>query len=193
MLSVDISIVEVIYIDYNRGSALHFFASLSASKQTDSIGAALNIVNDFVGEIVDVSLEIGKYLYNSSTRPNNIGAGTYRKYVSAQIASITKTQSFASKTFGVISYAFVVIDAGELAYAEAQAGLSSGKIIWDFSVEVVTGSVGVLISTAIGTFAGTLIANPIAGAAVGAVVGIAVGKLYDWIVYDPKNSIKGLV
>ncbi len=133
----------------------------------------------FAGYTTDVLNTFGqKSMENAirnSSRPNNIGVGTWAKRVDAEIACIDKF--FKNLGYGITS-AFTVINTVMGIEENTQNGESTTEIISDAAIDVGAGAVSIA-TTVLLAKAGTAISP-----GWGTLIGIGVGLFYD-LVIDP--------
>lgn len=149
---------------------------------------------------------ISSYLKKESvaqtSRPNNIGAGTYKKALTSQSKQVSTASKVASKAGKALGIASVAIDAFNGIQKNYTAQSSVKKYVSDFVVDVAISGSGLWAAGAIGTKVGAIAGSffPGAGNAVGAVAGFVAGAIIyiavDEISYKGKTGrewAKGLV
>lgn len=119
-----------------------------------------------------------------STRPNNIGKGTWNKKIAGELAEQAKFYSKAGKVLEKAGYVGVGIDVGIGIYNNVQEGTCWQRIVTDASVDFILSSLILLVSAEIaavlggliGAFVGTFFC-PGWGSAVGTFLGSGIGLL----------------
>ncbi len=108
-----------------------------------------------------------------SSKPNNIGAGTYAKEMIKTSSSLQKV----SKGFEYLSYATVALDVGVGIYENVQNEASCKEIAIDAVVDTALSGGSMYVAGKVGGLVGGMIgsAAPVVGTAVGAGVGFAIG------------------
>jgi len=138
----------------------------------------------------------------ASPRPANIGIGIYLKRMHQEIAYLQGQEAAAAKLFYYLSYGAVALDVYYGVAQNIEDGASTGKILYDASVDVaITGGTIWIAGAAgakLGSIAGVVFpgAGNVIGGIAGFVVGIGIYALTDMTDYNGKTArewLKGLV
>ena len=130
----------------------------------------------------------------TSSRPRNVGAGTYAKQCKADLQSVSKFERGASKVLSAASYGAALIDVGMGVYDNVNTGASPKKVISDAVVDAVftggsvwaAGAAGSAIGTAVGSFAPGV--GNVVGAGAGFLIGITIYAVTDMTSFGGKTA-----
>ncbi|WP_105616994.1 RHS repeat-associated core domain-containing protein [Vallitalea okinawensis] len=139
-------------------------------------GTLIDTVNNGVDAAALVGQEIIPKVIENSTKPSNIGPGTWNKMVGQQIDEVTSSLSSVNKGTAIVNIVLVAIDAGGNINNNVEQGVDTNRIITDATVDVAVGGGAILASTEAGALAGSIV--PVYGNLVGAGVGFVVGIGY---------------
>jgi len=161
------------------------------------VSSASNVVGSLIDSLsvafegLTASLEKS---INNAVKPNNIGAGTWKKLCNNDLASVKSLNSGASKALKVAAGANVAFDVGAGISENISKGSSLRKTATDATVDLFVSGGSVLAAgwagSQIGSFAGSIL--PLYGNVIGAGAGFAVGiGIYiftDGILYNGKSG-----
>ncbi len=133
-----------------------------------------------------VSSSAIKYV-NSVPRPSNIGVGTYKKTVNAQVRDIHKVTGYVNNTLKevdrTLSVGSIIYDTGHGIYENVKYGASGYEIAHDVLVDFACTSLPVLLGCA-GTVFGPV------GTVVGTLLGCALSVGFDGVSFDGYDSFR---
>ena len=130
----------------------------------------------------------------TSSRPQNVGAGTYAKQCKADLQSVSKFERGASKVLSAAAYGAALIDVGMGVYDNVNTGASPKKVISDAVVDAAftggsvwaAGAAGSAIGTAVGSFAPGV--GNVVGAGAGFLIGITIYAVTDMTSFGGKTA-----
>ena len=114
-----------------------------------------------------------KAIINSS-RPNNIGVGTWNRTIAAEASETASQFGKVSKVFKRAGFVGIGIDVGFGIYDNVQAGSPAEKVVSDVAVDTAFSIGGLAASAGGGAIAGTFIPIPIVGTVIGGIIGAIV-------------------
>ena len=161
------------------------------------VSSASNVVGSLIDSLsvafegLTASLEKS---INNSVKPNNIGAGTWKKLCNNDLASVKSLNSGASKALKVAAGANVAFDVGVGISENISKGSSLRKTATDATVDLFVSGGSVLAAGCVGSKIGTAVGSvvPVYGNVIGAcagfVAGIGVYMFTDGISYNGKSG-----
>ena len=156
-----------------------------------------NICGTAISGLSITTTAITSYLINAiqnSSRPNNIGVGTYAKQCANDIQAVSKVGNKISQGLTIAGYVAVAIDVGIGIYDNINNGASTKRIITDATVDVAVTGASIWAAGAAGSSVGAALGSvcPVVGNAIGAgvgfVVGIGIYAFTDMITFDGKSA-----
>lgn len=133
----------------------------------------------------------------TSTRPNNIGAGTWAKQVTSDLKwsdDVLGASSVLGKSMKAVPYASLALETGIGIYENINEGESAQRVVSDAAVDVGVGLSGIWVSALVGGAVGSLIPVPIVGTLVGVGAGLVAGIGYyivtDIITFNGKSVVE---
>ena len=141
-----------------------------------------------------IGVEIGKHVYTTAPRPNNIGPGTYIKYTSTRIMELNKVSSVVDSLSSSASILGIAVDVGNGIDTNLKNGESAGLIMWDVTIDATFSSLNTVISTYACTATITLLSSfvcPPLGIAIGIMIGYTVDLALTYISNQPREQVKG--
>lgn len=152
------------------------------SKFTDPFFVADTTVQTFVNE------DTLNAFYNSirngiltEVRPNNIGVGTWAKYVDSELKyadDLFGKTSVAAKGVKALPYVSAAVDTGIGIIENINEGTAPERIASDAVVDVGFGLAGIGAASYVGGLVGSFVPVPVVGTLVGAGVGTLTGIVY---------------
>ena len=134
-----------------------------------------------------------KNAIKNSSRPKNIGAGTFAKQCAKDMAMVSRFEKVASTVLSISAYVSVAIDVGVGIADNIDNGATKKKIILDSLVDLtvsggsiwLAGTMGSAVGTAVGTVLPGI--GNVVGAGAGFVIGIGLYALTDMATINGKN------
>ena len=128
--------------------------------------------------LIQIGAETGRIYIpraiENTVKPNNIGTGTWNRYVSLESKTAVSKFTKVSRVAKYAGWASVGVDAGFGVYENIQEGAPTKKIVSDATVDVGFGAGGLLTSMGTGALLGSF-GVPVIGTVIG---GAAAGIVY---------------
>ena len=138
-----------------------------------------------------IGVELGKHVYTTAPRPNNIGPGTYKKYTATKIIELNRVSSVIDSISTYTGVLGIAVDVGNGIDTNLKNGESVGKIMWDAKIDVTFSATNFWISSAVGASIGSAIC-PGVGTIAGTVLGSFFGFVLDLASQEPRRQVKSL-